>query len=154
MIVAVCDKIRRKSTRVCIGSLNHKVKIFTRTLTPPSGSSVDFLENFVEDKIVWGMIDTVTGVAEFDETNVEMAVITHDVYIRYIPSITFEKWLTIEIGRKQENVFPMIWPFKFGSTPIDKRLRIIRVQNYQENNKFYRLRCTVRGIDTLPVNEV
>lgn len=133
--MAVCNKIKRKSTRVCIGSLNKRVKIFTRSITPPSGSSVDFLEDFVEDREVWGMIDTVTGITEFDDTNIE-TVITHDIYIRYIPNITFEKWLTTEIDGE------------------DKRLRIIRVLNYQENNIFHQLRCTIRGVDTLPVNEV
>jgi len=133
--VAVCDKIKRKSTRVCRGSLNKRIKIFTRSITPPSGSSVDFLEDFVEDREVWGMIDTVTGITEFDDTNIEI-VVTHDVYIDYIEDITFEKWLIAKIDKK------------------DTRLRIIRVLNYQENNLLYQLRCTIRGIDTLPVNEV
>ena len=133
--MAVCTKIRRKSKRVCIGAMNRKIVVNVRTIKPPITDSVDFGEEFTEEVEVWAMIDTVDGVTIFDETNTEQ-VITHDIYIRYRPTMTPEKWLKLPSVNSGDDVY----------------LNIIRVENFGENNQFYRMRCNLRGRDGLAAN--
>jgi len=134
--MAICTKIRRKSKRVCIGSLNRYVLVLLRKIQPPSQGSVDFSEGFTEERKVWAMIDTVTGVTVFDKTQTEH-VITHDIYIRYVKNFTPEKWIKLLSVNGGDNVLLDIW----------------QVENFGENNEFFRMRCNIRGTDQLPVNE-
>lgn len=141
--MATCKKIKRTSTRVCIGSLNRKVRILARAITPPSGSSaaganVDFGENFTDfvPREIWGMLNTLDGKTIFDETNQTRKVVTHEAFIRFIPNVTFEEWLDIQ---------------RIGSSTIDT-YNILKVENYEEANKFYRFACSIRGVSTKEVN--
>lgn len=128
--MATCKKLRRTLTKVCTGSLNKKIQIQTRRIKPPMGDSVDYVEEFVEIITVWAMLETITGVAVFDGTNV-METTAHDFYIRYIPNITFEKWILY----------------------AEKYYDIINVENFQENNLYYRIRTNLRGREELLTNE-
>ena len=134
--MAVCKKIRRISKRICIGALRRKIVLNTRSITAPVGGSVDFTESFTEPKEVWAYIDTKSGTEIFDETNTVKAI-SHDVYIRYTPSITPEKWV------KLTSI----------NSGIDDYLDILQVENLNEENRFYRLRCTMRGSVDKVVNE-
>ena len=133
--MTTCTKITRINKRVCIGALNRKIVVNVRSIVPPISGSVDFSESFTEPKEVWAMIDTVDGVTIFDDTNTEQNI-THDIYIRYYRTITPEKWVKL--------------PSVDGGS--DVYLNIVRVENFGENNRFYRLRCNLRGDTTLPVN--
>lgn len=133
--MAKCIKITRTSKRVCIGSLNKRIKILLRAIQPPSSGGVDFSEEFTQEREVWAMIETVDGVTIFDETNVEQ-IVTHNVYIRYITGMTPEKWVNLLSVNGGDDVL----------------LNILRVENFGENNRFYRMRCNLRGRDDLQAN--
>ena len=133
--MANCVKIRRTSSRVCIGGLDRKIIVNTRSIVPPSSGGVDFTESFSDPKTVWAMIETVDGVTIFDDTNTEQ-VVTHNVYIRYFKTATPEKWVKLIAVNGIADVY----------------LNIIRVENFGEENRFYRLRCNLRGNSTLPTN--
>lgn len=133
--MADCQKIRRVDKRVCIGALNKKIVVNTRTLTAPSGSSVDFTEEFTEPISTWANIVTRSGTVVFDGTNTAREI-SHDIYIRYRLNMTPEKWVKL----------PSI------NGAADVYLDIIQVENLNEENKFYRLRCALRGDVAKPVN--
>jgi SPP1 family predicted phage head-tail adaptor len=128
--VADCVAKVRKSKTVCIGSLNKRIIVQTRSIVPPINGSVDYTLNFTDPKTVWAMIETRQGSTTFDETNTEK-VWTHDFYIRYIAGITFEKWVTYD----------------------GKYYDIISVENLNMDDRFLRLRCNIRGTTAFPVNE-
>lgn len=124
-----CTAKERKSTRVCIGSLNQKIDLEVRVLTPKSDNDVDYDEIFTQFKTVWAMVETVAGKTMFDKSNIER-VVTHNFYIRFIVNITFENWI------------------KYKSQYFD----ILNVENFGERNSFYKLTTAIRGDDTKPVN--
>jgi len=126
--MATCKKIRRVDKRVCIGSLNKRIFLNVRTITTPISGAVDFGEAFTEEKEVWANVVTKTGTVFFDETNTAQTI-SHDIYIRYLPNITAETWVR----------------FPSPDSLSDVRLDIIQVENLNEENKFYRLRCNIRG---------
>ena len=136
VIMATCVKLKRKKTRVCIGSLNRRVTVLTRKIVTPQSGSVDYTESFTEPKTVWAMVNTVSGLEIFDETN-QVQTVSHEVFIRYLIGITPEKWVKL---------------LSVNSEP-DFYVNILQVENYQENSFFYKLICNLRGKDSLPVNE-
>ena len=124
-----CVKIRRKKRQVCIGDMRDSVVIQTRAITVPGANSVDFTETFSGDQTVWAMIETKTGTQIFDGTNI-VGVATHEIYIRFIAGVTFQKWL------------------RFKNIIYD----ILDVQNLEERDEFYLLRCSLRGDETDSIN--
>ena len=130
--MATCKKIKRLSERVCIGSLNKKINIHTRELKPPTGTGVDYDEEFVVIENVWSMIETVAGKVFFDGTNTDQSI-THNFYIRYIVGVTItaENWIEYN----------------------GNRFDIINVENLDEGNRFILMRTNQRGSDTLEVNK-
>ena len=124
-----CVKIRRKRREVCIGDMRDQVVIQTRAITVPVAGSVDLSETFSCNQTVWAMVETKTGTQVFDETNI-IGVATHDIYIRYICDVTFQKWLTFK-GKKYD---------------------ILDVQNLEERDEFYLLRCSFRGNEAELIN--
>ena len=128
--MAECVVKQRKTTRVCIGSLNKRVDLELRAITAPNQSGVDFGESFTNTATVWAMIETVTGKTMFDKSNIE-TVITHNFYIRFVQNIEIDTSIT-----------------------YDGRIHIIiNIENFGENNGFLVLHTTIRGTDTLTVNE-
>jgi head-tail adaptor len=109
--------------------MRDRVIIQTRAITVPSANSVDLTETFSGDQTVWALVETKTGTQIFDGTNI-VGVATHDIYIRFIAGVTFQKWL------------------KFKSIYYD----ILDVQNLEERDEFYLLRCSLRGDDTDAIN--
>ena len=124
-----CVPIRRKKRDVCIGDMRDKVTIQTRAITVPGANSVDFGESFSADQDVWALVETKTGTQIFDGTNI-VGVATHNIYIRFIAGVTFQKWL------------------RFKNITYD----ILDVQNLEERDEFYLLRCSLRGDEAEQIN--
>lgn len=124
-----CVPIRRKKRNVCIGDMRDRVIIQTRAITVPGANSVDFTETFSADQTVWALVETKVGTQVFDGTNI-VGIATHNIYIRFISGVTFQKWL------------------RFKNVIYD----ILDVQNLEERDEFYLLRCSLRGDEADAVN--
>ncbi len=133
--MAVCKKIRRVDKRLCIGAMNRKIALNTRTLTVPSGSDVDFNEVFSDPITIWANVVTVSGIVVFDSTNTAREV-SHDIYIRYRADLTAETWIKL---------------LAINGT-VDVYLYVLQLENLNEENKYMRLRCILRGDIAKPVN--
>lgn len=133
--MATCKKIRRVSKRVCVGALNRQIVVNLRTISFPKNNDVDFNEEFTAQKTVWANVVTIDGVVILDDTNTAREV-SHDVYIRYILNTTAEKWVKLISVDGTSDVY----------------LDILRVENLNEENRFLRLRCALRGNVAKPVN--
>lgn len=133
--MAKCKKIVRTVTRVCAGSLNRQVKIKVREIQPPKNNDTDFGIKIDDYMTVYAMINPVTGVSIFDETNVERTI-SHEIYIRYIPDLTFEKILEVARINEAKSDF----------------YDILNVQNLDDNYRFYKLQCNIRGDNQVPIN--
>lgn len=125
-----CKVIRRKRRRICIGDMDTKVSLQTRSLQPPEAGSFDFDETFTTVDDVWALVETVRGETVFDGSNTEQDI-THHFYVRYIPNITFENWVQVD----------------------GIRYDIIDVENLDNRNEFYLIRCNLRGSNTVEVNK-
>ena len=133
--MADCNKITRKSTRICIGSLNRQVIIHTRSIVPPSGDSTEYTEQLSAPQTVWAMVEPQSGDKVFDGSNI-IRVNSTNIYIRYIADVTFEKWLElINLNGK-----------------INEYFDILTVTNLDEGDRFYKLECTRRGATNKPIN--
>ena len=125
----ICQKIRRKKQQICIGDMRERIQINIRTIKAPVDGSVNFSEFFQEVETVWAMVETKQGVEIFDGTNL-IGVASHFFYIRFLPDIDFTNWI------------------KFKSQFFD----ILDVQNLEERDEFYLLRCSLRGDESKPIN--
>lgn len=134
--MAKCKKIVRTDKRVCVGSLNRKIELLTRSLAAPKLGVTGFEEEFTLFKSVWSMIQTSRGSVIFDDSNIEREL-THKIYIRYIEDLTAEIWVRL----------PSITEGK------DNLLDVLRIENLEEENRFLLLSCTIRGDDTKKANE-
>lgn len=122
-----CQRIQRKDTKVCIGSLNRKISIQSRNIEPPPMSgeddaSVAYGLEFVEQFSVWAMIENVVGESIFDGVSTTETTTTN-FYIRYIEGITQEQWILYN----------------------NKRYNIKLVKNIDENFKYLLLQTEVTG---------
>jgi head-tail adaptor len=126
-----CEPIKQKKDRVCIGDLSTKIEVETRDITAPTGG-VDFDESFGTFKTLWAMVQTAgTGETIFDESNIEQSI-THHFYVRYVPNFNFQKWIKYK----------------------DQYYNILDVENLNEEDRFLKIRATVRGNTALDVNKV
>ena len=75
------------------------------------------------------MIESMNGETIFDGTNTER-VVTHRIYIRYLPGVTAEAWILFD----------------------GVRYNILDVEDLDARKEWLRLRCTIRGVDTNSVN--
>lgn len=127
--MATCITKKRKATRVCIGSLNQQIELYSRAITAPNANTTHYTETFTTVKTVWAMIETLPNVTIFDSSNVERTI-SHDFYIRFRANINAQNWI------------------KYKGNYYD----IVHVENYQERNQFLLLRSNVRGDATKPAN--
>lgn len=125
-----CIKTQRKDLKICSGDMDKSIMVFVRKLLSPSGDGVDVGENFVEQRNMMAMLETVNGETIFDKTNTER-IVTHKFTVRYQPDITFENYIVYS----------------------GKNYQILSVENQNERNKFYVINATDRGDRTLPVNQ-
>jgi len=126
----VCQKIRSRIRKPCLGDLNTEIVLQSRSITPSINASVDFTEAFNGLATVWASIKTVRGKTEFDGADVEREV-THEFVIRFLSGIDSETWVLLE-----------------GS-----RYDIIKAEDLEERHEFILLMCSKLGPDTLPVND-
>ena len=129
-----CVQVKLKHRKICLGDLNKKILLYTRSITAPDESAedndqVDFGESFTKPKTIWAGIETRTGREIFDGTNL-LGVATHYFYVRYRAGLTSENWI------------------KFNGEYYD----ILRVENWEERNEFMLLYSSVRGDSLLKGN--
>jgi SPP1 family predicted phage head-tail adaptor len=110
--------------------MNQQITLQNRSIQAPSGSSVDYDEDFDGDNVVWALVGTVSGETIFDSTNIEQ-IVTHKFYIRFVSGITSETWIDYN-GEKFD---------------------ILDVENMDENDSFLLLRANSRGDNTVSVNK-
>ena len=129
--VPKCIKLKRRKEQACIAAMNERIDIELRQIVAVKTEIVDFDEEFINRRTVWASVDTKGGTQFFDENNI-LQIISHVFIIRFIPDVTFEDFV----------IFKNI------------RYRIVQVENLQQSDTYYRLRCTVRGTDTIEVTKV
>jgi len=86
--------LKKKFTRVDVGSMNSRITINARQIQAPNYTDVNFNEVFTKKLDCWAMIETVNGKTIFDSTNTER-ILTHKFHIRNVPNvvITAEDWI-------------------------------------------------------------
>lgn len=123
---------KKKFKKIDIGSMNCRIKVLTRAIRPPIGTNVNYnlnFSDFVPVANVWADMESTDGITMFDDTNTER-VITDIFYTRYIPGITFTKWIEY-----RGNYY-----------------RIYKVENLQNENKFYMIYTGITGDKIRPVD--
>jgi hypothetical protein len=123
---------KKRFERIDIGSMNSRITVYNRNIAPPSGpNDIEFLEKLTNGKGLWAMFDSVNGVTVFDRTGTEK-IITHIVYLRYTPNfiITSETWLSYQ----------------------NDYYRILKVENFGNENRFIKMFCVRLGTTDYDVN--
>jgi len=120
--MSICIKIDGKKRNICIGDLDKRINLFSRSIKAPTNSSVDFDEEFVKEYEKWAMIHTTRGAELFDGVSLTNAF-THKIYIRYEEGITQEDWI------------------EFNNDKYD----IVDVEDLEERHEFLLLKCKIRG---------
>lgn len=133
--MAKCVTLQRTNTKICSGSLNKLITIFTRDITPginPYGVAPDthYDENFTALTQAWALIVPKNGDVIFNDISIDTKA-THDIYIRYIVGITQENWLTFD-------------GFRYD---------ILDVTNVDQNNRYLLLECNISGLATLEASK-
>jgi SPP1 family predicted phage head-tail adaptor len=112
---------KRPNRQFCLGDLDKRIIIKNRSIQVPEFKDADFTEKFDGDKEVWANIKTTSGQTIF-VVNTDVAM-THMIGIRYDPSVTSESWVEFE----------------------GNNLKILTVEDIDEEHEFMMLRCTKRG---------
>jgi SPP1 family predicted phage head-tail adaptor len=115
--------LRRGHRKVTIGDMDSRICIQTRDLTEPVHGETNFTELFAGLDKTWAKIVTTTGKVVFDGVAEDVEV-THEVTIRYDSAVTTQSWILLEDAR---------------------RLKIQKVEDFEERKEFLRLLCTDRG---------
>jgi len=126
-----CKKTKPKKLKICRSAFNKTVVIQDRAIQNPGQNSVDYSMKLTDTLTVRAMVETVSGVTQFDGTNTERDI-THRITVDYKANavISAENYARI------------------GQTELD----IVTVENVNEDNKYLRLRCALRGSNALPSN--
>ena len=117
--------------KVDVGSLNSRIKIQTRIIQAPTTDtnySMQF-SDFVPVANLWACMESVDGVQIFDSANIERDI-SHIFYTRYIAGISFLNWISY-----QGNYY-----------------RIYKVDDLQNEHKFYKIYAGITGDTTKPVD--
>ncbi len=117
--------------RVCIGDLNKRITLQSRSLTEPLFAQTEFTEDFDPQNCRWARIKTTAGRTVFNGVNADV-LITHEIWIRFDPAVSSETWILLEDNR---------------------RLDIEMVENVDEESDFTKLLCTERGNAALEASE-
>lgn len=129
--VAKCNRVQRKKTIICAGSLNKRIDIYARELLAPlnpGGNEYNYREDFSTLLIsTWAMIQTPQGKTIFDEVT-GATVIDTIFYIRYTPIMAAdtERWVQFNL----------------------KRYAIQNVINLEDNSLFLQLNTRFKGLIT------
>lgn len=125
--MAKCKRIRIVHRKYCAGDLRERITLQDRDIVEPF--DINFTEEFSNPVVVPAAVQTIQGASFFDDTNIEQFT-THDFIIRFRPEVTQETWI--------------LWQ--------KERYDIIVVEKIDGRNEWMKLRCTIRGDDTLEVN--
>ena len=122
-----CEIKRFPKVKICLGDLRHSVILANRVA---DGQTPGDWDNsaiaFTNYATVWSAIRTVEGTARFSRTAIDDRA-THLIYIRHRTD-----WRDIEAG----NVFVL---------KGDRRFRVLRVTNNDEDSIFDIIQVTERG---------
>jgi len=126
-----CEIKRFPKVKICLGDLRHKVQLANRVAVGQSPDDWDSSGvTFTNYATVWCAIRTTagvfSGVARFSSTAVDPNA-THFFYIKHRSD-----WRNIEAG----NVFVLMG---------DRRFRVLRVDNHNEDSIFDMIQATERG---------
>lgn len=119
--------IRPAKRTLCIGDLNRRIRLHSRTLKEPEFGEVDAEEKFDQIDKVYASIKTTAGKAFFSDVHGDIAI-THEIGIRYRADVSAETW--VELG---------------DETLLD----IIDTNNLEESNEWLILMCSERGKKTV-----
>lgn len=127
-----CQTLRFPKVDICLGDLRHKIQLANRVASGQAPGDWDSSGVTITPYAdVWSAIRTTTGVftgvARFDKTSIDPNA-THMFFIRHRTD-----WRDIEAG----NVFVLMAP--------DRRFRVLRVDNSNEDSIFDIIQCTERG---------
>lgn len=127
-----CSTLRLPKVKICLGDLRHKIQLANRVAdgqTPGDWDSSGIA--FTPYAAVWAGIRTtagvLAGVARFSSTVVDPNA-THLFFIKHRTD-----WRNIEAG----NVFVLMG--------TDRRFRVLRVDNVNEDSIYDMIQCTERG---------
>lgn len=127
-----CQTLRLPKVKICLGDLRHKIQLANREAagqTPGDWDSSNI--EIVPYMTVWAGIRTtagvLAGVARFGGTVIDPNA-THLFFLKHR-----NDWRNIEAG----NVFVLMAP--------DRRFRVLRVDNVNEDSIYDMIQCTERG---------
>jgi len=125
-----CDKIRIKSKNYCIGDLNKKAVFLDREIDARTDIDIGYGEIFKNNTSVWCAIETKNGKDVFSGTDL-LGTNTHDIITRYNSTLVSKKFILLS----------------------SRYLKILRVQDLNEEGLFLKFVCNERGLSSLKVNE-
>ena len=99
------------------------ITLQNRDIQPPDFGSSDYDEDFTNDRVVLGIINTSRGKTMFDGVS-NNRLVTQIIFIAFIPNITAETWVLFK-GR---------------------RFDVLDVENCCERDDVLKLSCSERGI--------
>lgn len=127
-----CQSIKKNINKICIGDLNHRIKIQTTSITSNNAPNSLSTVAFTTVAEVWAMIKTNTAREFIDGVNIENGLNT-DFYIRYTSSISLSQQLWVEYDG---NLY-----------------KITNLDNIDKDNKIIRLRAIEKGDKTINANK-
>lgn len=125
--MSLCNKIRRKHRKVCIGDLDTLINIKARDEVVRNFVSK---EEFTTVSSPWALWETVKGIEVFDETNTSERA-TDIAIIRYDPTVTKEFFVELD----------------------GENFRILEVEDFDRRKEWLLITMTNRGTVTKEVND-
>ena len=114
-------RIKQKADKVCIGSLDSRITIYDRGITP-SSTGTGFSEELSGAIYPWAMVKTTSGKEIFDGVDV-IGTVTHEFIIRYNSSVTAANWIE--------------WKSEYYN--------ILSTENLNGKGEFLKLFCNIKG---------
>lgn len=118
--------VKKRTRKVCVGDLNHLIKILPRDLVEPKFMETDFGEDFAGHWEVLAKVVTTKGATVFNGVNTDVNV-THEVYIRFDADVTAEAWVDLDDGT---------------------RLNVVFIDDLDERHEWMKLICSERGANS------
>lgn len=122
--------VRPSTRKVCVGDLNHRIKLLPRDMTEPGFGETDFGEDFTGGVEAWAKVYTTAGKTIFNGVNTDVNV-THEIYIRFQSGVGAETWVELQDGT---------------------RLDVVMSEDLDERKEWLLLLCTERGSGDLGAN--
>jgi len=129
--MAVCPPSPACLAKVPLGQLDKLIDIRARNIGSAVSNSLKFDEFFTLLHNVPAKVETVSGLAVFGESN-QIRAVTHIFTVCFVTDLNIDTWVNFK-GRDFD---------------------IIDIENLAEQDLFLKIRCSERGVDTLPVNRI